>query len=108
MMFINNIVAIAIIAAASAVTSRTITLCDDPDFKNCQFPEARPNYCWDLVLGSDRTSSLDTKGAKCEFFVDYNCFPISGSFNYTGKIEKLFLAPGLEHFDDSISSFKCQ
>ncbi|KAJ5038223.1 uncharacterized protein L3040_007090 [Drepanopeziza brunnea f. sp. 'multigermtubi'] len=107
MMFINNIVAVAILAA-SAVTPRTITLCDDPDFVNCQYPPASTDLCENLRMGSDRASSLDTLGATCEFFVDFYCFPQSGSFNYTGKIDKLFLAPGLEHFDDTISSFRCK
>ncbi|EKD13010.1 hypothetical protein MBM_08772 [Drepanopeziza brunnea f. sp. 'multigermtubi' MB_m1] len=129
MMFINNIVAVAILAA-SAVTPRTITLCDDPDFVNCQYPPASTDLCGqtplfdssnlffllnkadkfkeNLRMGSDRASSLDTLGATCEFFVDFYCFPQSGSFNYTGKIDKLFLAPGLEHFDDTISSFRCK
>ncbi|KAJ5053891.1 uncharacterized protein L3040_000181 [Drepanopeziza brunnea f. sp. 'multigermtubi'] len=107
MMFINNIVAAAILAA-SAVTARNITLCEDPDFKTCHYPDAPVNYCIYTPLISDTTSSLDTGGATCEFFVDFGCFPKSESFNYTGQIKEFGLQPGLEHFDNTISSFKCR
>ncbi|KAJ5047475.1 uncharacterized protein L3040_003299 [Drepanopeziza brunnea f. sp. 'multigermtubi'] len=107
MMFINNIV-VAAILAASTVTARNITLCEDPNFVSCRYPEAPVGLCVILPITTDTASSLDTGGAPCEFFVDSMCLLASGSFNYTGRIAELGVEPGLELFDDKISSFSCQ
>ncbi|KAJ5046813.1 uncharacterized protein L3040_004038 [Drepanopeziza brunnea f. sp. 'multigermtubi'] len=108
MMLSKRIVAAALVAA-SAVAARNITVCEDPNYVSCYRIELEIETCVPLAITTDTASSLDTGTLTCDFFVDFDCVGISGSFQHTGKIKEIAVEPGVgEQFDNAISSLRCR
>ncbi|KAJ5051619.1 uncharacterized protein L3040_001394 [Drepanopeziza brunnea f. sp. 'multigermtubi'] len=121
MMFINAFVAAAVLAASAVtavpsalpidkeVASRTIQICRNKNLAFCdKDAEAPPASCVDLIPYNDIITSIDTGSLTCTFYSKHWCDLSGEYFDHTGVIEDLATYPGLEQWDNDISSYECQ
>ncbi|KAJ5054929.1 uncharacterized protein L3040_001191 [Drepanopeziza brunnea f. sp. 'multigermtubi'] len=116
MMFINSILAAAILAA-SAVTAadesidmsgNTIQLCQELDFGDCQVFGYTPGECANIPDPYNNTlSSFDTRNVECFFYFGLDCAEKSGYFSWNGGQGNL-KASALKFAENAVSSYKCR
>ncbi|KAI9054327.1 hypothetical protein LZ554_001492 [Drepanopeziza brunnea f. sp. 'monogermtubi'] len=122
MMFMNAIVAAAVLAASvvtaapaevAARKERTIKICRSKHWTSCaNDASAPPGICKSMTKLSpgnmdNMASSLDTRSATCTFYNDPDCQTAGGYFEFTGSLGNLKTHTGLQQFQDQLSSYKC-
>ncbi|KAI9049355.1 hypothetical protein LZ554_006389 [Drepanopeziza brunnea f. sp. 'monogermtubi'] len=109
MMFINAIVAAAVLAASAVTAKNTIEICRNNDLVFCEYrAEAYSNVCVDVPTEyNNLISSFDTWGLTCKFYAEPGCVADSEFFEHNGKINALNTAKDPVGWDDRISSYQC-
>ncbi|KAI9051442.1 hypothetical protein LZ554_004488 [Drepanopeziza brunnea f. sp. 'monogermtubi'] len=120
MMFINAIVATAILAASTVIAappaavqrreeeeSFSIDICKDPGWVGCKPLDVGKGQCFGLATDFDTITGFNTRSRSCTFFVDFGCDGKSGKFQYNGAVGNMLDIPAIAGYNDQISSFIC-